>query len=134
MSHPVGVKLLAVISTTARSILCERLAPIDHLLTCASTVEEIAGLRSRGEIFEVVLLPEELADFDWWLLLGEISNLDPPPIILVYSKQPTFRLWTAVLDLGGFGVVSEPFEAQEIRQVVIDASHQFRLRARNSTT
>jgi DNA-binding NtrC family response regulator len=134
MSYSAGVKLLAVTSTTARSILRERLAPIDHLLTCVSTVEEIADLCRRGEIFEVVLLPEKLADLDWWLLWGEISNLDPPPIIIVYSKQPTFRLWTAVLDLGGFGVVSEPFEEQEIRQVVIDAAHQFLLRARSSTT
>jgi hypothetical protein len=134
MSQSARVKLLAVTSTTARSILREKLVPLDHLLTCVSTVEEIADLHRGGKNFEVVLLPEKLADFDWWLLWGEISNFDPPPIILVYSKQPTFRLWTAVLDLGGFGVVSEPFQEREIQQVVIDAAHQFRLRARSGTT
>lgn len=133
MSRSTGASLLAITSITLRSALREKLAPFDHDLTCVTTVGEITKLRKSGEHFEVVLLPERLADSDWWLLWGELSNLDPLPAILVYSRHPTFRLWTAVLDLGGYGVISEPFEQQEINQAVTEAALKFRARSGSAT-
>ncbi|HEY8997261.1 MAG TPA: hypothetical protein VIM60_05155 [Edaphobacter sp.] len=134
MSRSTGARLLAVTSITLSSALREKLAPLDHDLTCVTTVGEITELRKSGEHFEVIILPERFADSDWWILWSELSSLDPPPAILVYSRNPTFRLWTAVLDLGGSGVISEPFEQREINQLVIEAALEFRARARSSTT
>lgn len=55
------------------------------------------------------------------------------PALLVYTRTPTFELWTSVLDLRGYDVVVEPFSDEEIQQAVLKAAelqrriwHRFR--------
>jgi len=127
MSESTDVRILAVTSKTNRSLLREKLSPLDHGLVCVDTVSEIAPLH-RQHSFEVILLPAALPDTDWWMVWSELSTLSPQPAILVYTRHATFQLWTAVLDLGGYDVISEPFGEEEIKGAVLGAAGAYRLR------
>jgi DNA-binding NtrC family response regulator len=129
MGNSAVAKLLAVTSSGNRELLREKLAPLDSGLVCVGTAEEIEELRREGQVFEVLLLPEAMSELEWWPLWGELSLLNPQPSILVYTRHPTFRLWTAVLDLGGYDVVSEPFGESEIKSAVTRAAKDYRERA-----
>ena len=129
MSEPANVvKLLAVTSETNRKLLKQKLSPLDQGLVCVDSVHEIAPLHRKQHSFEVVLLPASLSDADWWTVWSELATVSPRPSILVYTRHPTFQLWTAVLDLGGYDVISEPFGDQEIKTAVLSAAEDYRSR------
>lgn len=131
MSDPTNVvRLLAVTSKTSRTRLREKLSPLDRGLVCIDSVDQMAKLRRQQNNFEVVLLPSELSDADWWTVWSELTAVIPQPSILVYTRQPTFQLWTAVLDLGGYDVISEPFDETEIKGVVLSAAEDYRSRCK----
>ena len=129
MDSPPAVKVLAIASSVNCSMLEQKLSPLGIDLSCAQSAEEIAGFRRMERFFEVILLPERLSDHEWWSLWGELCLLSPRPSILVYARQPTFQLWTAVLDMGGYDVISEPFGEREIQTAVLKAAEDFRERS-----
>lgn len=131
MESPAGVKVLAIANSVTGYVLERKLLALDVDLSCVHSAEEIAALRRVGKSFEVILLPEKLADDEWWSLWGELCLLSPRPSILVYARHPTFQLWTAVLDMGGYDVVSEPFGEREIQTAVLKAAEDFRERSRS---
>lgn len=88
-------------------------------------IQEVAALRQQGLEVQVFLLPDTLIGNDWWELWGEIMLFERQPEIIVYSRAPTFELWTGVLDLGGVDVVTVPIQEQEIKIAVSSALEDF---------
>jgi len=128
------VKLLAVTSETNREVLKQKLCPMDQGLVCVNSIHEIASFHRKQQSFEVVLLPASLSDADWWTVWSELSTVSPKPSILIYTRQPTFQFWTAVLDLGGYDVISEPFGDEEIKSAVLSAAEDYRSRCNPEPT
>jgi PleD family two-component response regulator len=60
-------------------------------------------------------------------LWAEIGLLDPRPEIVVYSQTSSFRLWSGVLEMGGFDVIVEPFTDKELQGAVLRAARSFKL-------
>jgi DNA-binding response OmpR family regulator len=89
-----------------------------------------SAVREQGS-FEVAIVPATLPDLEWWELWGQLCMLEQRPAILVYTRAPTFHLWTAVLDLGGYDVIVEPFSDEEVQAAVLNAAQSFRERTAN---
>jgi FixJ family two-component response regulator len=60
----------------------------------------------------VVICERSLADGDWKDLLGKTARL------IVTSHAADEALWAEVLNLGGYDVLAQPFDEQEVRRVV----------------
>ena len=66
----------------------------------------------------VVICERDLPDGDWKLVLNRLESLPMPPNLIVTSLLANAELWAEVLNLGGYDVLAQPFDAQEIYRVV----------------
>lgn len=66
----------------------------------------------------VVICERDLPDGDWRLVLNRLDSLPNAPTLIVTSRQANHELWAEVLNLGGYDVLAQPFDAQEVSRVV----------------
>jgi len=66
----------------------------------------------------VVVCTGALGDSSWKDVLAEISSLPCPPRLIVTSEFADDFLWAEVLNLGGFDVLGQPFNEQEVARVL----------------
>jgi hypothetical protein len=60
-----------------------------------------------------------LPDGTWKDVLVAVKHLDKPlPAFVVTSAFASDRLWSEVLDLGGYDVLSKPLIHEEVRRVL----------------
>jgi len=71
----------------------------------------------------VVVCEDTLPDGDWKALLEESSHWRNPPRVIVTSPLADEALWAEVLNLGGYDVLAEPLQSEEVRRVLNLASH-----------
>ncbi len=57
----------------------------------------------------------------WEALLDDLRQLHAPPQLVVTSRTADDHLWAAVLNHGGFDVLPQPFDRDELRRVVASA-------------
>ena len=65
-----------------------------------------------GDGAPVVICESSLPDGNWKDLLGKT------PRLIVTSHAADEALWAEVLNLGGYDVLAQPFDEQEVRRVV----------------
>lgn len=65
----------------------------------------------------VVICERTLADGCWRDLLDAVSKLPDPPHLIVASSSADDRLWSEVLNLGGYDILQKPFNRQEVFRV-----------------
>lgn len=85
---------------------------VRHVQTCGEAVQEL-----RKENPAVVACENELADGSWRDLFVFASHLKDPPPVIVVSRHADENLWAEVLNLGGYDVLSTPFEKAEVTRV-----------------
>jgi DNA-binding NtrC family response regulator len=91
----------------------------------AETIREaVAVLRSVA--LPVVICDRDLPDGPWTMLLSGVQSLPTPPRLIVSSRLADPGLWSIVLRLGGFDVLSTPFDGREVRRVVAHAWESWR--------
>jgi DNA-binding NtrC family response regulator len=86
----------------------------------------VVGRKSRREALRVlfdqpvpVLVTESrLSDGVWKDVLGDVSNLQDPPKIIVTSDLGDERLWAEALSCGAYDVLAKPFHRSEIRRII----------------
>jgi DNA-binding NtrC family response regulator len=86
----------------------------------APTIETVLQLMERA-VLPVLICEVHLPDGTWCGLLHRAEQFPRPPRMVVTSRLADERLWAEVLNLGGFDVLSTPFEASEVRHVVAHA-------------
>lgn len=69
-----------------------------------------------------------LPDGTWKSLLSRFAQSPEEPLLIVTSRQADDRLWAEVLNLGGYDVLSKPFERSEVVRVIGAAWLQWRQR------
>jgi DNA-binding NtrC family response regulator len=126
--HCGDIQILAIVPARLRPMLAKQLAPLEMTVVCAERASEIGQLINDGKTFQVAILPAASSHAEWWALWGELCLMDPRPEILVYAQSNSFQLWTAVLDMGGFDVLVEPFSDREIQEAVLRAVQSFKKR------
>ncbi|MGA3044304.1 MAG: hypothetical protein ABSF54_26315 [Bryobacteraceae bacterium] len=83
------------------------------------------GARTQNEAFEflrenitpVVICETKLPDGDWQDVLGRLDRMPCPPLLIVTSRMADDRLWSEVLNLGGYNVLAKPLNMQEVFHV-----------------
>ena len=121
----VELRILAVVPLEKRREIARQLAPLQTEVLFVSNSSEAAAAIDEGDRFQVALLPASLSDTDWWELWGMLALLDPRPALLVYAREASFQLWSAVLESGGYDVIREPFSDEELQDAVLRAAKSF---------
>ncbi|MGC2404552.1 MAG: hypothetical protein WA510_32475 [Acidobacteriaceae bacterium] len=119
------VRILALVPGEVQGQIRRHLAPLGVTIDFIAKAAEMSHLALSQNSYHVALLPAILPDNGWWSVLGEIALLNPRPEILVYAHNATFKLWSGVLELGGYDVIVEPFTEEELQRAVTRAAKSF---------
>jgi DNA-binding response OmpR family regulator len=69
----------------------------------------------------VVITESELPSWNWRKVLNDIRRLAQPPQLIVTSRTADDYLWAEVLNFGGYDVLPQPFERDEVERVIASA-------------
>ena len=119
------LRILALIPLGRRSEIVRQLEPLNAKFVFLEPSVPLANPFPSDQLFDVALIPASLSGTEWWSIWGVLNLLDPRPAILVYARRATFRLWSAVLELGGYDLIVEPFSDRELRHAVLRAAQNF---------
>lgn len=121
------VRMLALVPAEMQAQIRRQLAPIGVTIDFVDRATGLSQFADTRTPYQVALVPAVLPDTGWWSLWAEIGLLDPRPEIVVYSQTSSFRLWSGVLEMGGFDVIVEPFTDRELQGAVLRAARSFKL-------
>jgi DNA-binding NtrC family response regulator len=121
------VRMLALVPAEMQGQIRRQLSPLGVTIDFIDRATDLAQLADSRISYHVALVPAVLPDTGWWSLWAEIGLLDPRPEIVVYSQTSSFRLWSGVLEIGGFDVIVEPFTDKELQGAVLRAARSFKL-------
>jgi DNA-binding response OmpR family regulator len=79
----------------------------------------------RRHPVQVVIAKSDMPDGSWREMLDHLRCLVRPPLLIVTSRIADEHLWAEVLNLGGYDVLAEPFERDEMVRVVASARRHF---------
>ncbi|MBZ5581799.1 MAG: response regulator [Acidobacteriia bacterium] len=110
---------LIVGSTETDCALLQRLlGGIMPAMIAASDSRQALAAIPRTEI-QVVICERDLPDGSWRDILRAIHMRPDPPSLIVTSRLADERLWAEVLNEGGYDVLAQPFDAQEVRRTAV---------------
>jgi DNA-binding response OmpR family regulator len=72
----------------------------------------------RDNVTPVVICDTELPDGTWQDVLSRLGVMECPPLLVVASRMADDRLWSEVLNLGGYNVLAKPLNMKEVFHVV----------------
>jgi response regulator RpfG family c-di-GMP phosphodiesterase len=82
----------------------------------ASTQSE-AFAYLRDHVTPVAICEGQLPDGTWRDVLDRLGGLRYPPFLVVTSRMADERLWSEVLNLGGYNVLAKPMNSKEVFHV-----------------
>ena len=77
---------------------------------------------------QVVICERDLPDGSWRDVLESTAALENPPAVIVTSRLADDRLWTEVLNAGGYDVMAKPWDGREARRTIALARKYHRSR------
>lgn len=78
----------------------------------------------------VVITESDLPRWHWRRVLNDLRRVPQPPQLIVTSRTADDYLWAEVLNIGGFDVLAQPLERDEVQRVVSSARRHYDLPAR----
>jgi DNA-binding response OmpR family regulator len=78
----------------------------------------------------VVITESNLPRWNWRRALSDLRRLNQPPQLIVTSRTADDYLWAEVLNIGGFDVLAQPLEREEVERVISAARRHFDLPVR----
>ena len=126
-SAPPESGLVALVVSPCRGDLLSLrgILPSNWTLYVASDAAEAKQIL-RQTSFPVILCERELPDGNWKDLLVAVAGIQSPPLLIVTSRLADEYLWAEVLNLGGYDVLSKPFNSIEFIQVTSMAWRRWR--------
>jgi DNA-binding response OmpR family regulator len=79
----------------------------------------------RRHPVHVVIAKSDMPDGSWQEMLRHLHRLMRPPLLIVASRTADEHLWAEVLNIGGYDVLAQPFERDEMVRVVASARRHF---------
>lgn len=117
------LRILAVVAGEMQAEIRRQLTSCGMAPVLVSCAAELAQHTRNGETYQVVLLPVSLPKTDeWWAIWGDLAMLSPKPAILVYAHSATFRLWSGVLEAGGYDLIVGPLTDRKLEEAVLRAA------------
>lgn len=85
----------------------------------ARTFRQAIEVLRQAERPSVIACERELPDGSWRDLFQFLATKleDPPPLVVV-SRQADEALWAEVLNVGGYDVLTKPFDIEEVHRVM----------------
>ena len=74
---------------------------------------------------DVVLSDRDLPEGGWRELLSDLQARVDPPELVVKARLADDSLWAEVLNMGGYDVLAEPLDNEEVRRVMSAAARHF---------
>lgn len=71
----------------------------------------------RENVAPVVICESDLPDGTWQDVLAHLGRMPHPPLLVVTSRTADERLWSEVLNLGGYNVLAKPLNMKEVFHV-----------------
>lgn len=90
-----------------------------HVFLATSCAEAIELLTSQQ--IPIVVCDHKLPDGGWQDILNHSAQYREDPTLIVTSRLADDHLWVEVLNLGGYDVLSKPFDEHEVRRVIAGA-------------
>jgi DNA-binding response OmpR family regulator len=87
-----------------------------HSPDCQQALGHLADSR-----ISVVICEGVLPDDNWKDLLAGMGRAKASPVLVVTSSIADESLWAEVLNLGGYDVLAQPFDREEVIRVVRSA-------------
>lgn len=91
---------------------------------------EASGRRRALECLErqpvqVVMADADAPGWSWKKVLQDLQQMINPPQLVVTSRLADDFLWSEVLNRGGYDVLPEPFQREEVERVISSARRHF---------
>jgi DNA-binding NtrC family response regulator len=80
-----------------------------------------AAAHLKRSAISVVICDTDLPDGDWKDVLEHVQEARSAPVLIVTSRVADHSLWAEVLNLGGYDVLAQPFDREEVTRVVTSA-------------
>lgn len=96
-----------------------------HIPKRAVTIEECSRHLARGAV-SVILADRDLPDGTWRDLLRLAKSTSPEPRVVVLDRDADDWLWLDVLDAGGFDLLPNPVDAEQLQRTIEGAETQWR--------
>jgi len=122
VSSPDGTAaVLAVSPSSAERVRLRKILSRENwrLNEASDCCEALALL--RNENVPVLLCERDHADGNWEDLLKATAGMPARPNLIVFSRLADEALWAEVLNLGGFDVLTTPFEPEEVLRIALAA-------------
>jgi hypothetical protein len=131
---PEELRILALVPQEKQEQVGRQVASLGAKIDFVNNASELSHLALTRNSYHVALLPAALPDNGWWSLWGELAVLHPRPEILVYAPMASFRLWSGVLEMGGYDVIVEPFTDEDLQRAILRAATSFKERCLTENT
>jgi DNA-binding response OmpR family regulator len=69
----------------------------------------------------IIFCARELEDGSWKDILDHLKLTAAPSMLVVTSSRADDDLWAEVLNLGGYEVLAKPFDAHEVKHLLVTA-------------
>ena len=117
-----GTAIVLVVSPALNLALARMLEGASCPLTVLHSPDCGRALPHLTEsMISVVICEALLPDGSWKDLLEYIGRVRASPVLVVTSKLADESLWAEVLNLGGYDVLAQPFDREEVTRVVESA-------------
>ncbi len=117
---------LLVMSREQPCSLMNQLIAITAEVQVASSCERAAQLLRDNPDINLVLTDLCLPDGSWFDILNLVTELHPGAAVVACARVADDKLWTHVLEAGGFDVLVEPYEDQEVSRILGAATNVLR--------
>jgi DNA-binding response OmpR family regulator len=74
---------------------------------------------------QVVLAGADTRRWSWKRILSDFRQRVHPPQLIVTSRTADDSLWAEVLNIGGYDLLTRPFEADELERVIASARRHY---------
>ena len=92
-----------------------------NILTAASCGEAAQLLRDEPGVC-LVLTDLSLPDGSWFDVLNRVGDVQRGAKVVVCAHVADERLWTQVLEAGGFDMLVEPYQDREVQRILSAAA------------
>ncbi len=87
------------------------------IVHAAGNYQNGLALAAQGQA-AVVITEADLPDGSWRDLLESLDQFDVPPRLVVTSRTADETLWAEVLNMGGYDVLAQPLDRDEVIRVL----------------
>lgn len=101
-----------------RTALATIFAGSNRNLRFTGTLPQTETVLSKSVVRVVISEGRVSDDYCWKDLLLELQKMEHPPPLIVADRLADERLWADVLNLGGYDLLANPFDAREVLHVV----------------